>query len=290
MGILQRSLIAIGLTGVLLHAVVLLSFHGPHVSLLSNLIQFFLALAVIFACNDATTRSGEFGRRVWHFVTLSLCIYATGQALIIWYDNISHAGLMTFWLSSPLLFFWLLPLLLASTSDPLAPKERITTFLVLDGAQLVLLAITAYVAVFALPSQWAIHGNELEMLKLKVRIARDCAVLFALFLRFVLSEFQLSRNLYRRLAGFMFVYAVCDITYLYFEAYWGLRSGTLMDLIWSVPRLLLIVLAVKWNWPEEVEFKDSRTRKRVHYLHLAPVIVPIFILLINDALRHERPF
>ena len=291
MGILQRSLIAVGITGVVLHAAVLVLFRGaPQASLFSNLIQFVLALAVILACYDATFRSGNFGKRVWQLVTLSFCIYAAGQALIIWYDNISHASLMTFWFSSPLLFFWILPLLLASVSDPLAPKERLTTFLVLDSAQLVLLAITAYVAVFALPSQWAVHGNELELLEVKVRIARDTFVLLALVLRFVLSEFQLSRSFYRRLTGFMFVYAVGDITYLYLEAYWGVRSGTLLDLVWSIPRLLLIVLAVTWNQPTEDEFKESRVRRRSHYLHLAPVIVPIFILLINDGLRHERPF
>jgi len=286
----QRALIVVGVAGLTLHAAVLLGFRGIAAgALLSNLIQFVLALAMIAACYDATSRSGEFGSRVWRFVIVSVSIYATGQAMVIWYENVRHASLMTFWLSSPLLFFWMLPLLLAVATDPLAPKARLSTYLALDASQLILLAITAYVAVFALPSQWASHGSEMELLKLKVRIGRDSFVLLALFLRYILSEFRLSRSLFRRLAAFMLVYSVADITYIYCEAFWGTRSGTLMDLLWSAPRLLLIVLAVTWSWPVEDEFAKAKTRRRAHYLHLAPVIVPIVILLLNDQLHHERP-
>ena len=289
MSLRQRVFGAFAAAGLLLHLLVLATMSGtPTGRLLSNLLQFALGILVIAATLDAQQRSGDFGRNVWRLVAASFAIYTVGQGVVIWYDNVRDASLLSWWFSTPLLYFWIIPLLVSAAVDPTEGKRQFNINLLLDTLQVILLAIAVYMAVFALPSQWASRGTELEFLKLRFRIGRDSFVLIALVLRALLSEFAISKRLFRRLALYFGVYAIADITYLFFEATHNLRSGTLMDLCWSVPRVLLVLFAVTWDCPLESDFRLKR-RRRAYLIHASAIIVPMMLLFLTDALRHERP-
>ena len=261
---------------------------GP---LVSDLIQFILGVAATWAAISAARRSGKYGCKVWGMAAAGFGVYTAGQGIVIYYDSVLRAPLFSPWISDQFLFFWVVPLALAVLVDRWSESEKLDWALALDCSQAVLVALALHLAVFALASEWQSQGRQLAFLEWRVRMVRDAIVLIALSSKIFLSSISKTRSLFLRLSSFFFAYTLADAIYLYAEAAWQNRAGSALDLLWSVPRVVLILAAVTWNdAPEEALIqKARRTRLQTLPLHLASVLGPLLVAMIALRISPSSP-
>ena len=283
----RRALI-VGASAVLvLHAGVL-AVWGASASVSSNAVQVALDAVAVMAALSAAGRGGVFARRVWLLVAGAMAVHGLGQAVTTIY---LYTGTEFFspWWSDEFLFFWVTPLLVAVVADPLEPRRRVPLTGLLDFLQVLLLGVAWHFSVFGDPLAWTKDAAGMAMLTWKVRVGRDLFVMACLWCRAGLSEFQTSRRIFRALAIFFSIFALVDLSYLYCEATLGARFGTGLDLLWSLPRWLLVVLAVGWV---DAEMPGDRFVRRRWFwlLHVASLIVPLLILFIAAHALNVSPF
>src|SRR5262249_43292034 len=119
----------------------------------------------------------------------------------------------------------------------------------------------------------------------------DGVVLTGLAARVVLAAAPRTRELFARIGLFFLLYSVADGVYLYAEAAWQNNTGTWLDILWSIPRVAMIVTAATWNEGEEKIDKlyPIRGPARLLPLHTAPVVGPLLVLLVTSSFSGVLP-
>jgi len=285
----DRALLWAASAALLVQSVALVVTSGVSAGLASNLIQLVLDGIAVAATLRAASRSGSFARRVWLLASVAMVVHGVGQGIAAFYDYTAIQPWFAPWWSDEFLFFWVTPLLVAVIADPLEPRRRLPLAGVLDFLQVFLLGLAWHFTVFGDAAAWAQDGPGMSLLNWKVRLGRDLFVLTCLVSRSVFSELATSRNLFRRLTFFFATFAIADISYLYCEAMLSLRFGTGMDLIWSLPRWLLILGAVSWAGSGEESGRIIHRRRNLT-LHAASLVVPLLILVMAAQRISGSPF
>ena len=285
----DRVLFGAATAALFLQGLILATASGASAGLASNLIQLALDGIVVAAALRAASRSGTFGRRVWLLVSAAMAVHGVGQGIATFCDYMGSSPLFAPWWSDEFLFFWVTPLVVAVVADPLEPRRRLPIAGILDFLQVFLLGLAWHFSVFGDAMAWANDGPGMAMLNWEIRLGRDLFVLGCLVTRTLLSELGTSRNIFRRISLFFATFALADIAYLYCEAMLSIRFGTGMDLIWSLPRWLLLLAAVSWvqSGPESQRIVH---RRRHLALHLASLVVPLLILMIVAHRIDGSPF
>ena len=249
----------------------------------SNFLQFLLGVIAFLATLDAGRRSQQAARRIWYYAAAGIGAYTAGQMIFIGYDLLGLGAGYSPRISDQFFFFWVAPLLVASAMDSLGRRDGFDTAALLDLTQLLLLGIVLHVFVFGDAARWLSHTQQMEFLKLKARVLRDAIILGILWARAWLSSSRQLRNLFLRLGIFYLAYSAADAVYLYLEALWDLDPGTWLDLLWSVPRLLLVVLALTWRWEEDAERQQVAQPRRLRFFchRMGPVVAPLALLAIS---------
>lgn len=251
---------------------------GP---LVSDGIQFLLGVLATVACAQAARASLAYAARVWWLSALALALYTVGQALIIYCNHVLHEPVFSACVGDEFLFFWIVPLAMAALLDRTAQPGKWDWALALDFCQVLLVALALHVAAFDLSEAWQSQGRETAFLEWWVRMARDAVVLAVLWSKVGLSSSAQTRSLFRRLGFFFLAYSLADGVYLYAEAAWQNSVGTWLDLLWSIPRVLLIIGAASWSdEPEPAEARPRRTRRQTLPLHLASILGPVMVVMV----------
>jgi len=87
----------------------------------------------------------------------------------------------------------------------------------------------------------------------KVTAVRGLLIVAAFVLRATLSNSKLVRSLFGRVAFFLAVFAVCEVVYDYLQVWRHVPFGTWYELLWTIPRVLMVWLAASWTAPAEPE-------------------------------------
>jgi PAS domain S-box-containing protein len=292
----RRALLTLTLLGFVTQ-VLILSFTGAFrypSSLLSNLVQLGLGVLAVLAMLEAGQRSSRFGRRTWFLAALALGVYTVGQAIFTYSYTIAHPHSRQSWalIYDPIFFFWIVPFIAAAAADPADAAEGFDWSSILDFSLLVLLALALHFSVFADASRWPGHAEEMFFWSFKIRLLRDVVVLACLWGRVFLSHSRQIRALFLRLGAFYSVYTLSNAIYLWFlEATRAARPDTWIDLIWSVPRVLAVLLALTWDWPEEVSAqRPASIQWRRYLLDRAPTVVPLLVLAISAHMFSFSPW
>ncbi|HEY6248644.1 MAG TPA: PAS domain-containing protein, partial [Candidatus Angelobacter sp.] len=260
--------------------------------LLSNLLQLLLGVLAFLALLDAGFRSRLVARRIWFYAAAAIGTYTAGQLALIGYTLLEKAPHYGPRITDQFFFFWVVPLLAASALDTLGWHEGFDLARLLDFTQFLILGIALHVSVFGDSLRWQSHAQEMEFLKLKVRVIRDLLVLSWLWGRAWLTHSRQLRSVFVRLGVFYLVYSLADGIYLSAEAAWQIRLGTWFDLLWSLPRLIAVVLALTWIGKAEtaVESGPSPRRRSYIWLQMAPIVVPLVMLGISLNTFASAPF
>jgi PAS domain S-box-containing protein len=263
-------------------------------SLPSNLLQFSLGVLAVLAMLEASRRSSRFGRRTWLLAALSVGFYTLGQAIFtycqLFGDSYSHRfGALIY---DPIFFFWIVPLVAAALAEPAEIAEGFEWSSILDFSLLVLLALAVHVSVFGSSSSWKAAPEDVLFWRLKIRLFRDVIVLACLWSRVFFPGSRQIRALFLRLSVFYSAYAISNAVYILFaQASQPARPNPWIDLVWSVPRLLAVLLALTWNWQGQIPARrPSAVSWRQYLLGHAPMVVPVLVLAISSHLFSSSPW
>lgn len=227
---LAKLVLALALGLQLLHAGVV--FLLPQASLASNIFQFcFPLLAAATSVRvGVLTRSAKI-RKCWYSVGAAFLIWASAQALFIYY---LYRPVPSTWSVRPDDALWVLfgfPLLLAVTTST-DEADRVAW---LDRAQVLFFFGVLYLTVFLPASGLAVR---------RVYLIQNSALVLCCMLRLPVFTLARERRFFVRLATFLVTYTASEsLGELLYRRGWTVGSG--VDLVWTVPITLFLVLTAR---------------------------------------------
>jgi PAS domain S-box-containing protein len=250
-----------------------------HSTIASNIIEFVLTVLVAAACFEAAARAVGYARRFWRLIGLAFAIYAFGQALATYYDSVLHASFDVWWPSDIVFLFHVAPMAVVLFLGDDSAKSRVFRWeRWLDFLQIGIVALSAYFFFLYLPLLLPHSRDSIDRLYWHVNTWRGALIAVAFALRATLTNSRLVRSLFGRVAIFLALFAICETIYLYAEIWLHVPFGTWYELLWTVPRTLMIWLASSWVAPKEPEpaLKESSAESLLlaQFAHIAfPLLV-----------------
>ena len=253
-----------------------LAFHS---TLTSNLIEFLLIVLTTVACFQAGARATGYAQRFWRLMGVAFGMYALGQAMATYYDSVLHASFEQYWPSDILFLFHVAPMALALFLGDDTAESRVYRWQRwLDFLQIGIVSLSAYFFFLLLPLLLPHSRASIDSLYVKVTAGRGLLIAGAFILRATLTDSKLVKSLFGRVALFLTIFVVCEVVYDYAEVWWHVPFGTWYELLWSIPRVLMIWLATTWKAPLETESKlkemPSESLLLAQFAHVAfPLLV-----------------
>ena len=266
-------------------AVALLACHvlvlALHRALLSSLVELALAAVTAAAAFQTSQRSQGFARRFWRLIAVSFTLYSLGQAFYTYYDSILHASPLIWWPSDALLLLYVAPMAMALfLGDDSAEASAFSSQRKLDFLQVGIVTFSTYLFFFYVPGQSSETANSMMLLTWKVKIVRDVLLTSAFALRALLTRSPLVRSLFGRVALFLLAFSVGDLVYVYVQNWGNMPDASWYELLWTVPRTLLIGLAAFWTLPSEAEPEpDKMSAEPLLLAQFAHIALPLLVLL-----------
>jgi PAS domain S-box-containing protein len=266
-------------------AVALLACHvlvlALHRALLNNLVELALAALTAAAAYQTAQRVRGFARRFWRLIGVSFTIYTLGQVFYTYYDSILQASPLIWWPSDALLLFYVAPMVMTLfLGDDSAEASAFSSQRKLDFLQVGIVTLSAYLFFFYEPWQSGGSLQTTTLLIWRVEIVRDVVITSAFALRALLTRSRLVRSLFGRVALFLFVFSVGDLVYVHVQTWGGMPNASWYELLWTVPRTLLIGLAASWTPPMEAEPEpDKVSAEPLLLAQFAHIALPLLVLI-----------
>lgn len=260
--------------GMLTHVAVV--FLSPRSILPSNLLQlFFPLLAVAVSLDQRSYSTNAVGTRCWSAVAAAFGIWATAQALYIYFlywPVFKIAGVRA---DDALWVLFGLPLLLAVHTT----HEEIDSVQWLDRLQAVFFFIVLYLLVFVRPVRFTIS---------RAYLIQNVALLLCCLLRLPICTRARERRFFMRLTIFLLIYGVSETVgeLLYVQ---GWHVGSPVDLIWTLPAAtFLALIALDARTSTEEEMHASRLVTAVSRMRGLSIATLTFLCLGVSALVATR--
>ncbi len=279
---------------VIILAVALLACHvlvlALHRALLSNLVELALAAVTAAAAYQTAQRAHGFARRFWRLIGVSFTVYTLGQAFYTYYDSILQASPLIWWPSDALLLFYIAPMVMTLfLGDDSAEASAFSIQRQLDFLQVGIVTLSTYLFFFYEPWQSGGSLQTTTLLIWRVEIVRDVVITSAFALRALLTRSRLVRSLFGRVALLLLVFSVGDLVYVYVQTWGGMPNASWYELLWTVPRTLLIGLVASWNPPEETEPEpDKVSAEPLLLAQFAHIALPLLVLITAAHARREQ--
>jgi len=252
-----------------------------HRALLNNLVELALAAVTAAAAYQTAQRAHGFARRFWRPIGVSFTIYTLGQVFYTYYDSILQASPLIWWPSDALLLFYVAPMVMTLfLGDDSAEASAFSSQRQLDFLQVGIVTLSVYLFFFYEPWQSSGSLQTSTLLIWRVEIVRDVVITSAFALRALLTRSRLVRSLFGRVALFLFVFSVGDLVYVHVQTWGHMPNASWYELLWTVPRTLLIGLAAGWTPPVEAEPEPEKMSAEplllAQFTHIA---LPLLVLI-----------
>ncbi len=228
---LARPLLALVVGLEMLHIAVVLLLPRPMFA--SNVLQLcFPLLIVAVSLQQSLSSTTRVGKHLWYTLASAFAIWATAQALFLYYLRVpctlNWGGVRP---DDALWLLFGLPLLLGITTT----HNDIDKVSWLDRFQAILFIAVLYCMVF-------LPNGHLGILR--AYLIQNLALVLCCFLRFPACTLARERRFFTRLMVFLVVYASmeCLGDTLYHR---GWPAGTALDLVWTLPQALLLILILR---------------------------------------------
>src|SRR5215469_2031445 len=256
---------------------VALAFHS---TIASNIIEFVLVVLTAAACFEAANRATGYARKFWRLMGVAFGVYALGQAMAAYYDSVLHATFEQWWPSDILFLFHVAPMALALFLGDDSAESRIYRWQRwLDFLQIGIVSLSAYFFFLYLPLLLPHSRASIDALYVKVTAGRALLIAGAFILRATLTNSRLVKSLFARMALFLVIFFACEVTYDYLEVWWHVPFGTWYELLWTIPRVLMVWLASSWQAPEESEPAPKEgTSEPLLLAQFAHIAFPLLVL------------
>lgn len=271
----SRKVLALALGALTCHFVVL-AFHRIF---LSSVIEFVLLILAAVACFQAAGRAPGYARRFWRLIGMAFSIYAAGQVLATYYDSVLHASMEEWWPSDIVFLYHVAPMAIALFLGDDSEESRLNRWeRWLDFLQVGIVSFSAYLFFFYVPMRSGQQPASLDSLYWWIFTLRNLILASAFVLRAALTKSKLVKSLFGRVAIFLVLFGVSDSVFVYLQTWQNLHFGTWYELLWTIPRTLMVWLAASWNPPDEAEpaLKESSAESLLlaQFAHIAfPLLV-----------------
>jgi hypothetical protein len=251
-----------------------------HLTIASNVIEFVLVVLVAAACFEAGQRGTGYARRFWRLMGVAFALYALGQAMASYYDSVLHATFEQWWPSDILFLFHVAPMALALfLGDDSAESRTYRWQRWLDFLQIGIVSLSAYFFFLYLPLELPHSRASIDTLYVKVTAGRGLLIAGAFFLRATLTNSKLVKSLFGRMAIFLAIFFPCEVFYDYMEVWWHVPFGAWYELLWAIPRILMVWLATSWKAPAEPEpTRKESSAESLLLAQFAHIAFPLLVL------------
>ena len=272
----SRKIFVAAMVALACHSVVL----GFHSALASNAIEFVLLLLATAACFEASGRAEGYARRFWRLMGMAFALYAAGQVLATYYDSVLHASLLEWWPSDVFFLYHYAPMAMALfLGDDSADSKVYRWQRWLDFLQIGIVSFSAYLFFLYLPLHSSRRPEDINALYWWVFTWRNFILALTFVLRAGLTKSRLVKSLFGRVAVFLVLFGIGDSVFVYAQTWQGLQFGTWYELLWSVPRTLMVWLATSWVAPKEPEPALRETSSESLLLaQFAHIAFPLLVL------------
>jgi PAS domain S-box-containing protein len=273
----------------LLLVLVLETVHPAAKSLFySNVLDLAMVLLASLCSFYAARRSSGYARQLWTLLAVALSLETIAQAISIYYQSFVPGSAEIPWPSDLLFFLWVVPvfLMFLPSSDDKFPG--IDWLRILDFLQVAIVAATAYVYFFYVPSRWQSNHNALVRQILLLFIVRDLLLSSGFLLRARTSLSPWLRYFSLAMAIVFLTVVFSDADYLFtLGAYTG--SASWGDLVWALPYLLVVMIAATWNRPTDVPSREPSSRL-VDFVvtHILPVGIPLLVIFMGRRIARDQ--
>lgn len=218
----------------------------------------------------------------WRWLSLGLLLWAAGQIVETFIGQSNAASNLSVDASDFLYITAAFPLLLAISRT--RETEAIRSVVYLDAAQIVLAFVFAWVRLFQMSMPPA------EAATVMGRIyGVECSLLAVLaVLRLVSWSTLEERRRIRVLCAVVWLYLPIELSMDFASARWGLKAGTLLDLLWSVPFMYAGWQALHLSRDENLAGRRIFRRGRLLIESLCPALVTAGIFALGASIAGQH--
>jgi PAS domain S-box-containing protein len=282
----SRKIFVVSVAAFACHLVAL----AVHSTIASNIIELVLIALASWACFEASGRAFGLARRFWRLMGLGFVMYAAGQVMATYYESVLHASLLEWWPSDVLFLYHAAPMVIALFLSEDSAEARLYRWQHwLDLLQIGIVSFSAYLFFLYLPMNANQRPEDANVLYWWVFTWRNFIVALAFVLRAVLTKSRLVKSLFGRMAIFLVLFGIFDSVFVYAQTWQGLQFGTWYELLWTIPRVLLIWLATSWVAPGEPEpaLKESSSESLL-LAQFAHIAFPLLVLAMATTAVREQ--
>jgi diguanylate cyclase (GGDEF)-like protein len=210
--------------------------------LLSNIFMGLAAAAAVLACGWRYLRGRGPARTRWGLLTLGVLFWFIGQLTVTYLENFEHLKQTAAQFPDFYFFIYGIPILLSMASAN--KEEHSTLLLVIDSFQALLAILLASQLLFfrTLTIQ---HPEPLSTLTLAyVYNIENIVLVIAAALRVFADPSGEEAEFSRKTCVFLCIYATLSAGLNYLDVVKQLPTGAAVDLLWTVPFLLLTVIVL----------------------------------------------
>ena len=275
------------LTGVLFFVVE--EVRQPATSLLlSDILQTAIILWAVFCSVHVAGRSSAYLRQLWILLAAALFLAFAAQALETYYQCFAHASSLIPWPSDILFLLWVTPAVMMLLPRPEKESGAIDWQQVLDFAQIGVVALTAYLYFFYIPSRWEAEGPQMVLKISRLQFIRDAALAVGFLIGAVTASKDSIRAFFGGVTGIFLMAGASELVFL-IAPYTSRAGAVWTDVIWCAPFLFAIVIAATWNREEEFVSPMVSSRFRTIIVSQAlPILVPLLVLFMGRRIAVEQ--
>jgi PAS domain S-box-containing protein len=256
--------------------------------LLSDLLQTAIILWAAVCAFLVARRSSAYLRQLWMLLATALFLGTAAQALETYYQCFEHASSLTPWPSDILFILWVTPAVMMLLPRPAKDSGAVDWQQVLDFAQIGVVALTAYLYFFYIPSRWEAEGPQMVVKLVRLQMVRDAALAAGFLIRAMTVTESSARAFFRRMAGLFIAAGASELVFL--AVPYTSRTGALWtDVTFSAPYLFAAFMAATWNRQEDPVPSEARSRFRTIVVSQAlPILIPLLVLFMGRRIVAEQ--
>jgi PAS domain S-box-containing protein len=224
---------------------------GPAVSQVFQTICAFLAG---LACLQASFRSSAFARSFWRLSAAGFFLWSVAQALGTYNLFFAQVAPQAAGPGAVLYFFSFTPMFAALFLSPGAGDQDRRWEAYLDFLQILIVSGTIYLLFLYVP-WWRLSEQEWVSRRATTANLRNLLLCVGFALRALTTRSKSQRELYIRVGAPMALYSLGFWLGKRGISFWAVRLGSWFDLGWTLPFLLMVILAVSWQ--DEPSEKES---------------------------------
>jgi hypothetical protein len=247
--------------------------------LFSNTLDLAMVLLAAICSFYVARRYSGYARQLWTLLSIALFLESIAQAISTYYQSFVP-GSAEIPLPSDLLFFvWAAPVFMMFLPPSDDDSPAIDWLRILDFLQVAIVAATAYLYFFYVPSRWQSDHASLLRQILILYIVRDFLLSTGFFLRARTSLSPWLRYFSAAMAVVFLTAVLSDGDYLFtLGTYSGAASWG--DFVSALPYLFFVIFAATWKRAAEGPVHEPRSRFADFVLtHILPIGIPFLIIL-----------